>query len=96
MAVHLPLSEESQHEAKELIASDKNVLKPASGEPVITHSQDMVLGVYFLTDDSVSSETIKARFASVQEALQAFWSGDISIKDRIVLLWKDGHIETTM
>lgn len=52
MAVHLPLSDEAQLEAKELIASDKNVLKPASGDPVITHSQDMVNGVYYLTDDT--------------------------------------------
>jgi DNA-directed RNA polymerase subunit beta' len=52
MAVHLPLGEDAQREARDLIASDKNVLKPASGEPVITHSQDMVLGVYYLTDDT--------------------------------------------
>lgn len=50
MAVHLPLSEEAQAEAKNIIASDQNVLAPASGEPVITHQQDMVLGIYYLTD----------------------------------------------
>lgn len=59
MAVHLPLSEESQREAREIIAADKNVLKPASGEPVITHSQDMVMGIYYLTDDSSSPEPIQ-------------------------------------
>lgn len=52
MAVHLPLSEEAQREAKELIASDQNVLKPSSGEPVITHSQDLVLWIYYLTDEA--------------------------------------------
>lgn len=52
MAVHLPLSEDAQREAKEIIAADMNVLKPASGDPVITHSQDMVVGVYYLTDES--------------------------------------------
>ena len=51
MAVHLPLSEEAQLEAKELIASVQNVLKPASWEPVISHSQDMVVGSYYLTDE---------------------------------------------
>ena len=50
MAVHLPISEEAQEEAKTLIASNKNILKPSSGEPIITHSQDMVLGIYYLTD----------------------------------------------
>ena len=51
MAVHLPLSEEAQREAREIIASNQNVLQPSSGEPVITHSQDMVIGIYYLTDD---------------------------------------------
>ena len=55
MAVHLPLSEEAQNEAKNLIAADKNVLKPSSGEPTITHSQDMVIGIYFLTDDHTAN-----------------------------------------
>ena len=43
MAVHLPISEQAQQEARDLIAADKNILVPASGEPTITHSQDMVL-----------------------------------------------------
>ena len=50
MAIHLPISDEAQKEAKELIASDKNVLKPASGDPTLSLSQDMVLGVYYLMD----------------------------------------------
>jgi len=56
MAVHLPLSEEAQREAKELIASDQNVLKPSSGEPVISHSQDLVVGIYYITDENANSE----------------------------------------
>ncbi len=56
MAVHLPLSEEAQKEAEMLIASDKNVLKPSSWEPVITHSQDLVLWVYYLTDETWPNE----------------------------------------
>lgn len=51
MAVHLPISEEAQEEAMSLISSTKNILKPSSGEPIIAHSQDMVLGVYYLTDE---------------------------------------------
>jgi DNA-directed RNA polymerase subunit beta' len=43
MAIHLPISDEAQKEARELIASDKNVLKPASGDPTLSLSQDMVL-----------------------------------------------------
>ena len=96
MAVHLPLSEESQREARDIIAADKNVLKPASGEPVITHSQDMVMGIYYLTDDSSSPDAIKGRYATIEDVLKTFRSGDLHIKDRIVLLWKWAHIETLM
>lgn len=49
MAIHLPLSQEAQDEARDSIASVQNILKPASGEPVISHTQDMVLGAYALT-----------------------------------------------
>lgn len=96
MAVHLPLSDESQREARDIISADKNVLKPASGEPVITHSQDMVMGIYYLTDESNSPKEVKGRFSTIEEALQAYWSGDIHIKDRIILLWGGAHIETLM
>lgn len=96
MAVHLPLSEESQREARDIIASDKNVLKPASGEPVITHSQDMVMGIYYLTDDSTSEAAIKGRFGTIEEALQSFRSGNLKIKDRVILLRDGAHIETVM
>ena len=51
MAVHLPISDEAQREAKDLIAAEKNVLKPTDGQPAITHSQDMVHGIYYLTDE---------------------------------------------
>lgn len=96
MAVHLPLSEESQREARDLIASDQNVLKPASGEPVITHSQDMVLGVYYLTDDSKKSPDIKGMFQSLEEVLRHYYADDIGIKDSVLLLDGEKHIETTV
>ena len=50
MAVHLPISEEAQAEARDLIAADKNILKPGSGEPTIAQNQDTILGSYYLTD----------------------------------------------
>ena len=49
MAVHLPLTKEAQYEVKELMSASKNLLKPANGEPIVTPTQDMVLGCYFLT-----------------------------------------------
>jgi len=53
MAVHLPISQEAQDEAKNLICSNKNLLLPVSSEPTIVHDQDMVLGIYYLTDDFI-------------------------------------------
>jgi len=96
MAVHLPLSEEAQREAKELIAADKNVLKPASGDPVITHSQDMVIGVYYLTDDSASDGKLKAKLASVEDAMVYYWNDELHIKDKVLLKVGEEYIETTL
>lgn len=96
MAVHLPLSEEAQREAKEMIAADQNVLKPASGEPVITHSQDMVLGVYYLTDESGGDDKIKGKFSTIDEVMNAFRSDHLHIKDKVVLKVGNEHIETTV
>ena len=96
MAVHLPLWEDAQREAKELIASDQNVLKPASGEPVITHSQDMVLGAYYLTDDSSKSETTQWIYSNVEDVIKVFTNGDLTIKDTIVFLHAGKHFETTV
>ncbi|MDR0283022.1 MAG: hypothetical protein LBI53_07235 [Candidatus Peribacteria bacterium] len=109
MAVHLPISDEAQKEARELIASDKNVLKPASGEPTISLSQDMVLGVYYLTDffnpeypeintveEWKTQLPIMARFTSIQEAYKAYQNKELKIKDKIMVLHNDELIETTI
>ncbi len=109
MAIHLPISDEAQKEAKELIASDKNVLKPASGDPTLSLSQDMVLGVYYLMDYfdtrrpevNTEEEWIKdvptsARFASMQDAYKAYENKEIHIKDKITILHNWEAIDTTV
>ena len=109
MAVHLPISDEAQKEARELIAADKNIIKPGSGEPTITHSQDMVLGIYFLTDffnpkypDYNTEEEWKekiypvARFASFDEVMAAFSNKQVQFKDKIVVLDGNEVLETTV
>jgi DNA-directed RNA polymerase subunit beta' len=109
MAVHLPISDEAQKEARELIASDKNVLKPASGEPTISLSQDMVLGVYYITDfynpaypevntieEWETKLPIVARFQSLADAYKAFQNKEVHIKDKILILHNDETIETTV
>lgn len=83
MAVHLPLSEEAQGEARDLIAATKNVLKPSSGEPTISHSQDMVLGIYYLTDDFTPTPRFVGNFSSYDEVLSRFYAKEVNVKDQI-------------
>ena len=109
MAVHLPLSEEAQKEAKEIIAADKNILRPGSGDPTITHSQDMVLGAYYLTDsfdprypdyntqeEWENKTPIVGYFESIKEVLKTFDNKDIVEKDKIVVKFNETYITTTV
>jgi len=109
MAVHLPISDEAQKESAELIAADKNILKPWSGEPTITHSQDMVLWIYYLTDffdirypDFNTEEEwreknpVKWYFTSIDAVLDVFYNREFCIKDKIVVRIKWEHITTTV
>ena len=109
MAVHLPLSDEAQKEAREIIAADKNILRPGSWEPTITHSQDMVLGIYYLTDgfdkrypdynteeEWIEKTPIVWYFESMAQALKAFDNGDLIEKDKIVLKHNGETITTTV
>ncbi len=85
MAVHVPLTEQAKKEAAEIISSIKNVLKPATGTPVISPTQDIVLGCYYLTQlKEVSREEIKY-FSSADEALMAYQLGHIHIQDAIMV-----------
>ena len=72
MAVHLPLSDKSQKEARELMLASTNLLKPSAGEPIITPSQDMVLGVYYLTQAFEGKEGEGMMFADDNEAINAY------------------------
>ena len=83
MAVHLPLSDEAQNEAKNIMLSSTNLLKPATGEPVVIPTQDMVLGCYWMTkikDGLVGEGKI---FANPEEALLAKHFGQVHLKARI-------------
>lgn len=72
MAVHLPLSDNAQKEAHELMLATTNLLKPSAGEPIITPSQDMVLGVYYLTQGFKGREGEGMTFADLNEAINAY------------------------
>jgi DNA-directed RNA polymerase subunit beta' len=87
MAVHLPLSVEAQAEAHVLMLSTNNVFSPANGDPIINASQDIVMGVYFITttlaDIANTDEKAVPRFKDRHEAILAFDSGKISIHQPI-------------
>src|SRR5439155_9743865 len=85
MAVHLPMSAEAQAEARVLILSTNNILSPAHGRPIAVPSQDMVLGIYYLTIANARPDKDEeiARFASADEVLMALDSGSIDLHDVI-------------
>jgi DNA-directed RNA polymerase subunit beta' len=86
MAVYLPLSEEAQAEARELIASNKNLLKPASGDPIVHPRMDIVLGCYWMTK-SVDGEKGEGKFfATPNQAITAYDFGEISFRSKIKVL----------
>lgn len=80
MAVHVPLSIESQVEARVLMMSTNNILSPANGKPVINPSQDVVLGLYWLTRTRPGAKGAGKVFSSVQEAQYAFETGLIDLQ----------------
>ena len=79
MAVHLPLSIEAQTEARFLMIASNNILKPSSGEPIATPSQDMILGNYYLTLLKPGAKGEGSVFASPEECILAYESGQIEI-----------------
>lgn len=96
MAVHLPISQDAQDEAKNLIAADKNVLKPTDGEPAIVHSQDMVHGIYYLTDDRIHAGAMMGYFDSLEAVIQAYEAKSVNLKDKVVVLVNNEPVETTV
>ncbi len=83
MAVHLPLSAEAQAEARILMLSTNNILKPSDGKPVTMPTQDMVIGLFWLTTEKKGAEGEGRAFASVAEAIMAYDRGDLDIQARI-------------
>ncbi len=95
MAVHLPLSDAAQAEARELMSAGKNLLKPADGAPVLAIYQDVVLGIYYLTYDKPGTGTDQVKpFSSVYEAEMAYDQGLIALQTPIRVFAK-GEIRNT-
>ena len=86
MAVHVPLSIEAQLEARVLMMSTNNILHPANGKPIIVPSQDMVLGIYYLSQEPLENKDEKPQgyFLNINEIEQAIEGGNIHIHSKII------------
>ncbi len=107
MAVHLPLSAEAQAEARILMLSSNNILKPSDGRPVTMPSQDMIIGLHHLTSDRPGAKGEGRLFSSQAEAIMAFDRGDLDINATVKIRmddvvyepgeepegWEPGHVE---
>lgn len=100
MAVHVPLSESAKHEARTLMLSASNLLKPASGEPIVEPTKDMVLGCYYLTMDHPNNRGDGKTFASADEVALAYDLGIIDLHAKIKVQFMRGKkrdmIDTTV
>jgi len=96
MAVHVPLSVEAQVEARVLMMSTNNILSPANGEPVIIPSQDIVLGLYYMSRERINVPGEGKVFSNVDEAIIAYDYGEIDLQAKVKVR-RDGEIvDTTM
>ncbi len=85
MAVHIPLSEEAQAEARMLMLGSNNILKPSDGKPIVTPAQDMVLGNYYITMEKAGEEGEGRVFKDTNEALMAYERREITFHTRIAV-----------
>jgi len=98
MAVHVPLSPEAQAEARILMLSTQNILLPANGFPIAVPSQDMVLGLYYITYAGADFEDqdVKAFISSYDEAEAAYKEGSLKIHDKVIARRNGERMETTL
>ncbi|MBL0714381.1 MAG: DNA-directed RNA polymerase subunit beta' [Desulfosarcina sp.] len=96
MAVHVPLSVEAQIEARILMLSSNNILSPANGSPIIVPSQDIVLGIYYMTRDVEGLGREDRIFSNPEEVRQAYDAGAVKLHTRIKLRVADQRFDTTV
>jgi DNA-directed RNA polymerase subunit beta' len=94
MAVHVPLSIEAQAEARLLMLASNNIMSPATGRPIVTPSQDMVLGCYYLTAENPTATKGEGRyFANLEDAVIAYHQGEVDLHAYVWVRF-DGTVET--
>ncbi|PJE65636.1 DNA-directed RNA polymerase subunit beta' [Candidatus Saccharibacteria bacterium CG10_big_fil_rev_8_21_14_0_10_47_8] len=97
MAVHLPLSEAAQTEARDIMASNKNLLKPADGSPILHVEQDIVLGCYYLTYEKSRTAKVKPRsFSSIDEIILAYDAGKVILQTKVEVPFRGELRNTTV
>lgn len=89
MAVHVPLSLEAQMEARTLMLASNNVLSPANGEPIIVPSQDIVLGLYYMTRERINAKGEGMYLIDVSEAMRAYASKEVTLQTRVDIRLKE-------
>ena len=93
MAVHVPLSLEAQMEARTLMLASNNVLSPANGEPIIVPSQDIVLGLYYMTRDKLAARGEGMRFANLAEVQRVYEGGLIDLHAHVTVRIKECDLD---
>jgi DNA-directed RNA polymerase subunit beta' len=93
MAVHVPLSVEAQLEARTLMMSTNNVLSPANGDPIIVPTQDVVLGLYYMTRESADARGTGMIFADIDEVHRAYESGALDLHARIKVRIRETEVD---
>ncbi|MGO9832352.1 MAG: DNA-directed RNA polymerase subunit beta', partial [Myxococcaceae bacterium] len=96
MAVHVPLSVEAQMEARVLMMSTNNILSPANGKPIIVPTQDMVLGIYYLTRPREFAKGEGRVFASPEEVRAAYDHGEVGLQAKVVCRIEGVRKQTTV
>ena len=96
MAVHVPLSAEAQAEARILMLSSNNILKPADGRPVTMPTQDMIIGLYHLTTEVEDGKGAGRVFSTPSEARMAFDAGEIELGSLVRIRLKDGRADAAV
>jgi len=98
MAVHVPLTDQARHESATIMLSSKNLLKPASGEPIVSATLDMVLGIYYLTHIKPKDfgKGYGKAFGTMDEAILAYQNGIVDVNVAVKLSFQGKIIETSV
>ena len=95
MAVHVPLTVKAREESEKIMLSSENLLKPSSGDPIMTPSQDIVLGIYHMTTINKDNKEHPRSFSDMYEVISAYQMEIIGLKERVLMKWKTEFIETS-